>query len=531
MDSHRAANSRRPPVGQTLGHRLVANTAANFLGQAILLALAFFATPYLVHHFGASRYGVLMLVLGFVNLLALFQLGFNSGLVKYLSATLASNDAAETEHYLCTGLALYLVIGAAAALALSLAAGWSVTHFFQVRDAFRHEAVAGLDLAAIAFALRFVAEVFAAVPAAAQRFDIVNKIFVGSEIVRIAGSVAVVYLGFLVRAVLTVVILSSLLFLAGNVLATIALVPGARLRPAISGRHLRNLVNFSKFAAVSQFASRVGNGLDSVIIAHLMPVAFVAFYVVPSTLCFKIWALVGNVTSVTFPAASSPAIGNDSARLRELYLRSSKMVFALAGLPALVLCFLGRPVLAHWINAAFAREGATTLELLSLAVLVNCLMHIPDCISNGLGRPWVPAGFNVAETVLKFTLFFVLIPPFGVAGAAGSYLFTQVLLAPWFVGTANRMVGVPWRELFLRAYGPALWPLGGTALVLAFWRQHTQSIGGLVLALVCAGATFLCLALFFVLDRKERTVCFALIGRPGLGLWAAGPETTSGGRS
>ncbi len=514
----------------TIGHRLVANTAVNFAGQATLLALAFFATPYLVRHFGPSRYGVLMLVLGFVNVLALFQLGFNSGLVKYLSATLAANDTTETERYLCTGLTLYLVIGIGVALVLGLAASWAVTHFFQVPANLRREAVAGLCLAAIAFALRFVAEVFSAVPIAGQRFDIVNRIFVGSEVMRIAGSVAVVYLGFLIRAVMAVVILSSLLFLAGNVLATMALIPGLRLRPSVSRRHVLDLLHFSKFAAVSQVASRVGNGLDGLVIAHLMPVAFVAFYVVPSTLCFKIWALVGNVTSVTFPAASSPAIASDPERLRQLYLRSSKMVLALAGLPALALCLLSRPILADWINPAFAREGATTLELLSLAVLLNCLMHVPDCIANGLGRPRVPAGFNVAETILKFSLFFVLIPPFGVAGAAAGYLVTQILLAPGFVATASRMVGVSWRELLRRAYGPALWPLGGAVFVLALWRQPAQSVGDLILALACAGAVFLSLAPFFLLDKTERTVCFSLAGRAGLGLWTARPEPTSGGR-
>ncbi|HVB34126.1 MAG TPA: polysaccharide biosynthesis C-terminal domain-containing protein [Patescibacteria group bacterium] len=531
MADSAATNIRERPDGYGLGHRLVANAATNFVGQAVLLALAFSATPYIVGRFGASRYGVLMLVLGFVNLLSLFQLGFNSGLVKYLSAALGSGNAKETERYLCTGLALYLGIGIGVAFALSLGAQWSVSHFFQVPGSLRREAVMGLYLAAVAFALRFVAEVFSAVPIAAQRFDIVNALFVGSEIVRIAGSVAVVYLGFLVRTVLAVSILSSLLFLAGSLFATWHLVPGARLRPSISGKHLRDLLHFSKFAAVSQAASRLGNGMDGVIIGHLMPVAFVAFYVVPATLCFKIWALVGNVTSVTFPAASSPAIGNSPARLRELYLRSSKMVFALAGLPALSLCFLGRPVLADWINPVFAREGATALELLSVAVFLNCLMHIPDCISNGLGRPWVPAGFNVAETILKFTLFFVLIPPFGVAGAAAGYLITQVLVAPGFLRTANRMVGVGWRELFRRAYAPALLPLGGAAIALGLCQPYTQSIGTLLLTLAFAGAIFLILSLFFILDSQERAALAALAGRAGLGIWATGSHSVSGGES
>lgn len=524
----RKACERTRPYG--MSHRLVANAATNFLGQAVLLCLAFFATPFIVGRFGASRYGALMLVLGFVNLLALFQLGFNSGLVKYLSATIANNDSQESERYVSTAIALYLVIGIALALGLGVTAQWSVNHFFHVPASLRRETEIGLYLSGIAFALRFVAEVFNAVPIAAQRFDIVNGIFVGSEILRIAGSVAVVYFGFLIRAVLAVAIASSVLFLVGNILATAYLLPRVRLRPAISGRHLRDLLHFSKFAAVSQVASRLGNGLDGVIIAHLMPIAYVAFYVVPATLCFKIWTVVGNVTSVTFPAASDPAIGNDPQLLRELYLRSSKMVLALAGLPALALCLLSRQVLANWIDPTFAREGARVLTQLSLAVLLNCLMHIPDSISNGLGQPWVPAKFNVIETILKFTLFFALIPAFGVAGAAAGYLFTEILLAPWFVGTVNRIVGVGWRELFLQAYAPTLLPLGAGALVLALSRSHITTIGELLLALTCAGAIYLALFLFFTLDQKERAACLALARRATPGIWTARPEPTTGGQ-
>ncbi|MDE3136590.1 MAG: hypothetical protein KGL59_08445, partial [Acidobacteriota bacterium] len=112
-----------PPVrGGRIGERLVANTVANFFGQAVLLALSFFATPYLVGHFGASRYGVLVLVLSLVNLLSLFEMGFHTGLVKHLAVSIAQNRRQEAESYLRTGLSLYLFIGACVALAVSVGA-------------------------------------------------------------------------------------------------------------------------------------------------------------------------------------------------------------------------------------------------------------------------------------------------------------------------------------------------------------------------------------------------------------------------
>jgi O-antigen/teichoic acid export membrane protein len=520
-----------PARAAQIGNRLVANAAVNCFGQALLLALSFLATPFLIAHFGASRYGVLVLVLSLVNLLALFEMGFNTALVKHLAASIGQGRAEEAESYLSTGLALYLAIGAAVAIGVSLGAGWAATRFFHVPAWLAGEAVAGFELASVAFLLRFVGGVYNAVPIAAQRFDVVNGLFVGAEVVRIGGSVLVVYLGWLVRAVLAVNIFSNLLFLAGSMVAARRLLPGLRLWPRISRQRLLELLHFSKFSAVSQLASRIGNGLDGVVIAHLLPVAYVAFYVVPSALCFKIWALVGNVTSVTFPAASALSAASEPARLRELYLRGSKMVFALAGLPALALAVTSHRVLGEWINAEFARQGALALELLSCGVLVNCLMHVPDTLANGLGRPAIPAGFNVAETIVKFGLFFALIPRFGVAGAAAAYLAAQIVLAPWFVGTANRLVRVGWREWFDRVSRPVVVPLAGGLLSLALWRPHIRSLVSLVAALVSAAAIYALLGLFFILDGRERAACFALVERGGISEWAARPQPTSGGQS
>jgi O-antigen/teichoic acid export membrane protein len=520
-----------PACHGRFGHRLVANTIANLFGQAVLLALSFIATPYLISHFGASRYGVLVLVLSLVNLLALFEMGFNTGLVKHLAASIAQERPSEAENYLRTGLSLYLGIGVGVTLAVSLGAGWAATHFFQVPAGLRDEAIAGFELASIAFLFRFVGGVYNAVPIAAQRFDVVNVIFVGTEIIRIGGSVLVVYLGWLVRAVLAVNIFSNLLFLAGSAVAARRLLSGLRFGPGISRRHLAELAHFSKFSAVSQLTSRIGNGLDGVVIAHLLPMACVAFYAVPSMLCFKIWALVGNVTSVTFPAASALAAAADPARLRELYLRGSKMVVALAGLPALAFAATASSVLAEWINAEFARQGALALELLSSGVMVNCLMHVPDTLANGLGRPAIPAAFNVVETILKFGLFFALIPRFGIAGAAGAYLLAQLLLAPFFIAATNHMAGVGWSEWLARVVRPALVPLAGVLADLLLWRPHIDSFFTLIAALLTAATTYTVLGFFFTLDRFERSACFAVVERHNASIWAARPQTTSGGQS
>lgn len=496
-----------------LGRLLVRNTLSNFAGQTFLMALTFFATPYIIHHFGSIRYGVLVLLLAFISLMNLFQLGMNSGLVKYLAEDFGRADTEDSALLVETGLTLYLLVGITVAVILAALARWSVSRFFHVPPELQRDAILGFYLVSAAFLVRFVADVFDAVPIAAQRFDIVNGLFVGGECVRILGSVAVVYFGYLIKAVIATTLFANLLFLVGSIFSAKYLISGLNLRPQMSREHFHKLFHFSKFAAIAQVASRVANSIDGLIIAHFLPVAYVAFYSVPAALCYKVWALVANVTTVTFPAASALSAADHTDKLKELYLRGSKMVFALAALPALALCLLSGEVLRYWISPEFSAEGSVTLKLLSIASLINCLMHIPDSVSMGIGHSWIPAKFDLLHLALKIGIFLMLIPYFGITGAAAGYLGTQLAVAPWFVRSTNQVVGVGWNDLLVRAYSPVLAPLGVTSLVIVLAKPHISSVFRLLVAGGLALVIYVAMGALFTLDSQERSACLNLLGK------------------
>jgi O-antigen/teichoic acid export membrane protein len=497
-----------------VGRTLARNALANFAGQAVLMSLGLLATPYLVHRFGSARYGVLMLLLTFVNALSMFQLGFNAALIKYAAEVYAQGRHEEIQNYFGTALSLFLVVGTTTAVALGALARWFVVAIFHVPSDVQQAAILGFYLASGAFLLRFIGDAFSAVPIAAQRFDIVNCIFVSSEVIRISGSVLAVYLGLLLKAVVTVNLLTNLLFLVANMVGARWLVPTLSVQPRFSREHFRKLFEFSKFVAISQFASRISNNLDGVIVAYFLPVAYVAFYAVPQGVCLKIWTFVANITSVVFPAASALSISEES-KLKELYLRGSKMVAAVAALPALALCLLSREVLLQWIGPQFAEQGALALKLLSCAFLINCLMHIPDAVAQAVGRPRISARVHALETLLRVTLLLVFVPRLGITGAALGYLIAQILLTPWYVNITNRLIGVRWTELLLNAYAPILVPLTAGCLVFFALRSRICSLSSLGLIGGAGLGVYALLGAFSVLDGKERRACLAPLGRIG----------------
>jgi O-antigen/teichoic acid export membrane protein len=495
------------------GRRLLANAAMNFIGQAILLLLTFFATPYLIRHFGSVRYGVLILLLSFVNLLNLFQLGLNTGLVKYLAEDFGQSDHEDSGRLLNTGLTLYLLVGTLPTIVLAMLARWSAARFFHVPSDLQHDIVLSFYVVSFAFLVRFVAEVFNAVPIAAQRFDLVNALFVGSECARILGSVLVVYLGFLLKAVVVVNLLANVLFLVGSAAVAKYLIPGLNLRLRCSRDQMSRLWHFTKFAGIETIFSRVGGNADGLIIGHLMPVAYVAFYSVPFALCYKIWAFVFNVTTAVFPAVSAMASSGEVEKLKDLYLRGSKMVMALAALPSLALFLFSKEVLRYWISPEFALQGSLTLRFLSAAFFVNCFAHMPDVICAGVGSPRIGAEYCVVESILRIGSLFVLVPHFGIVGAASGYLIIQIILAPWILIRTNALVGAHWRDLLIRSYAPIVVPAGITGLFIALARPYINSLPGLIFVLSLVAIIYAAMAAIFILDKKERSACLSLLSQ------------------
>lgn len=498
-------------TGRGLGSRLVANTAANFVGQTLLMVLVFFATPYIIHRLGSELYGLLVLLLAYVQFFTLLELGINLSLVKYLAEMLPQQRLEEANGYFGTALALFAVVGASIAGLMALSAPWIVAHLLNISPQLQPLAVFGLRVASASFFCEFISQPFSAVPLAAQRFDVVNAVNVGSEAVRLGTAVAVLYVGYLFEGVMLAVLLASLIRVAGYTQAAQRLVPQLSFWPRFSWPHFLSIFHFSKFVLIARISGQAVHSLDKVIVGHFLPVAFVAFYAVPYKLGERLSGLVGNITSVVFPAASELSASDSRQRLRELYLRGSKMAAAAAALPALALCLYSRELLLYWIGPEFAEQGTWALRLLSLGFLANCLAHVPYATSQAIGRPRIAARFAAMNAVMNLVLLFLLVPKFGVVGAAAGFLVAQLILSPVFIHTLNRELQVGWSTLLRQSYFPVVLGCAAGSLVLAAGKPWVSSLLSLGLVVGAGLATYAGLASILILDAKERASCRAVL--------------------
>jgi O-antigen/teichoic acid export membrane protein len=180
--------------------------------------------------------------------------------------------------------------------------------------------------------------------------------------------------------------------------------------------------------------------VDKLLVAALVSVAAVTFYVVPVLIAQRLTTLVGTVSVAFLPAATQLHAENDRPRFAELVFRAEKLV-ALVVLPvAAALIVFAEPILSLWLGPEFAERSAWPLRLLVAGYALSALGTVPAVGCDAVGRPGVATAFSVAGAVFNVGLCLVLIPRYGITGAGAVILCQSLVFLPVFLWFSTRRV-------------------------------------------------------------------------------------------
>src|SRR3954453_16374276 len=128
------------PSAKTIGAHELAATSVGLGAVTVWLGLlGLITTPILIHHLGATRYGVFALITIMSAYLLNLELGFGHATVRFLARARAAGDSREAEHVLGTALAVF-VAGGLVALVIALgSSSWIGNTFFHGPKALRGE--------------------------------------------------------------------------------------------------------------------------------------------------------------------------------------------------------------------------------------------------------------------------------------------------------------------------------------------------------------------------------------------------------
>ncbi|MEX2156212.1 MAG: oligosaccharide flippase family protein [Gemmatimonadales bacterium] len=496
--------------------RPLRNVLANWAGFLLGTAITFVLSPFVVRHLGDARFGVWGLIAAVVGYLGLLDLGIRVAVTRFVACHEATGDRAAVNRVLSTALALFLA-GALAASLLGVVLALTLPGLLHIPPEHAREAAVALALGGVTVGVALISGVYGGAIAGLQRLTILNAIDLGMELLRAAAVyVALKSDGDLTH--LAAIQLGVVSLRAGWYrLAVWQLEPAFKTARRLFDRAtLREIFRFSAYTMVLHVSGAVIYSSDAVVIASIMPVALVTFFVIAGNLAQAVFRVLGGVTQALYPLVSARQARHGTLATADLLTRTMRLG-ALAVLPIVITLLVRGPTfIGLWMGPAYAAPAGAILQVLALGLCCFASWHMltPTLIGLNLHRTLVPA--YLGEAASNIALSIVLGLTFGVIGVAWGTTIPRLVLSlavgPWI---ARRLLQVPVRAFAVHAWArpfASMIPFALTSLLVDIaWPASNLIVFfvqvALLLPLAAAGAWVV------GLERSERALLTVPLNR------------------
>jgi len=488
------------------------NVLWSWVGVGFNILIGFFLSPYIIYKLGVDGYGVWVLLSSLIGYYGLLDLGFKSALVRYSAHFNATGEPNKINEFVSTIL-FYYTLCSFFLLAVSLLLSRYAHRLFHIAPAYQKD----FSILVILIGFNFLVgmNIFSGVLEGLQRFDISIKAYVASLAIRSIGTLALLGLGYGLVALGVNLIFAQVVTLLVCAYGLKRVFPALRLSTKLVKKSvLKQTASYGMHTFVANVAAQSLLEGVAIIIALFRPAAYVGYYFLPSRLLQYTLDLVERVGSVSTSSASDLAARDKSDAILRLGIYTNRYSFTLFTPLAIFLLIYGRELLETWVGHAFAVYSAPILPILlagnaiavagqfnSGAILFGMAKH--KDYARGLG----------AEALANFALLLLVVPRFGILGAAvvtsTLMILVRGLYTPWLVcRQLNLGLGKYLGSIFLR---PTLTAIP-VVLLLQWWKLAGPRMHGwaeLILAAVLAALLYLGAAFYTCLEAEHQKVLLA----------------------
>jgi O-antigen/teichoic acid export membrane protein len=236
----------------------------------------------------------------------------------------------------------------------------------------------------------------------------------------------------------------------------------------------RELFSYSSFSFVAQIAELVRIQAAAVVVASFLGLAAVTHYRVASNMTSYIGDLMAALLGVFVPVFSQQAGAGDYDAMRKTFFFVNKLSVALSSFLAFGLIAWGKPFIVRWMGPRYL-DSYECLVWLALAYLFALVQNASVSVLYALAKHRWFATFGVIEGLINIGLSLVMVPLYGIKGAALAALVAagtiRLLIQPVYV---CHVAGVP-LAAYLKREGLNIATVAGALLVPAL---VTKAIAG-----------------------------------------------------
>ena len=491
------------------------NWIINLVGQGLPLLIGVATIPWLLRYLGVERFGILSITWTLLGYAGQFDLGLGRATTKYVAECLGRNDTRSLPGLFWTSLLTQMVFGVVMAVLLAVASVALIDHrILKISPEQVAEARSVLLILAASLPVVIASNSLRGMLEAGQQFAIINYIKIPASISVFLFPVLGIPLKIRLPGIVLLLVAARLASAVAFLGFCFKFFPVLRSRVVFDAKLVRPLFIYGGWVTVSNFIGPLLMRVDQFFIGAMISVAAVGYYTAPYEIATKIWMIPNSLLATVFPAFSTLHASESHARMEELYCRSLKSILLVSGPPLLVLAAFSHPLLTKWLGPDFAAKSATTLQVLALAVFINCIAFVPFGLLQGLGRPDLTAKFHLLETPVYALALWFFLPRFGLVGAAWAWVLRISLDTALLFFAVLKLKFVSPRAMIEKPLKRALMALALPAVLVPLSWINTSFAAQLVLSSLIL-LVFVTAVWGYVLDHNERNLLLSTLAFRG----------------
>jgi O-antigen/teichoic acid export membrane protein len=383
-----------------------------FAGRLFAWGSRFVLAVFLVRLLGAEQYGLYTIALTVAALGSIFAvIGLDSAMVRYVAIFNGRADIARLRGSLQIGIGLPAMVGLLFGAAMVLFSDQIATNLFAAPGLAPLLRIAGLLVPAMVLNSLLAATL--------QGFQKIGFAVLGEQITQPSVRFAILVVFALMGMTAELAVVASTL--ATLIVTVLLLFFVARQAPftGITGtaeRQTGMLLRFSLPVYFSNLVNALSSNLQVLLLGSMSTIASAGIFTVASQI-----NLVGTIFHSAIVSASMPIFAElhdqgDRSRLAHLYQTTSKWTLTL-NLPFFLAVVLFPQALLMIFGSEFT-DGSGALVILALGAIVNAGTGTSGAVLDMTGHTGVKFINSTLSVGLGIGLNLLLIPPFGVVGAA-----------------------------------------------------------------------------------------------------------------
>jgi O-antigen/teichoic acid export membrane protein len=469
-----------------------------FIASIIAAFLAYFIRIILARQLSVEDYGLFFSVFAFVSFLLFFRdLGLGNALVKHLAEFKTKKRFDEIKTSILSVFLSLLFLSAIFGIVLYFLAPFLAQSYF--KDA-RAEYIIYFFIAYILFSALFL---------------FLKNIFQGFQKIKIFALMEPVRLGVILTGILllfdlgygflTPVIAYTVSWLA----VFIIFLPFTWWTFSFFRYKIKNMRKITKqlylfgiAIALAQIGAKVIARIDTLMLTYFNPLSDVGIYnvVLPTALLFLFFS--EAISPVLYPLVSELWAKKDTKKLIEGIKLLYKYSFVIT-MPAFLTIFVFSSLTIKILFGAKYAAGNVALQILLIGVLFLLVSTVNNTILAAIGKPSAVTKSFLLVAAINIVLNLLLIPIFGIEGAATATLisYTLLLIVSTLFVVRYIKIKIPLRDWIKTAFA------GGIFLGIAFVLKKILVMNVWIEALIiilAAGIVYLILAYIFkLINIKE----------------------------